>query len=151
MLDRALAGPHPVLLFPTPHAQQALAYYSEHLATPAESDAERPHASLIGPSSIAAKGSYTHGGLTSRGAGVVGCAAIDGSWRFAKSVYRWSPQIARACRPITVTPTAPSVLGSLKREPSATATSTMEAVAMALGALLHGDEQSVLTVGRRAA
>ena len=76
--------------------------------------------------------------------------AIDGSWRFAKGIYKWNPHVGVACTRITVSPPAPSIFGELKREPSVSAVSTAEAAALALGALLHGEEQCYLPVWRPA-
>ena len=57
--------------------------------------------------------------------------------------------MALRCTSVAIAPTAPSVFGTLKREPSRAAVSTLEAVAMALGAMMHGDEQRILPVRRR--
>jgi len=75
-------------------------------------------------------------------------AAIDGSWRYAKSLYKANPRVVSRCTRVAVKPTAPSIFGEIKREPSTTAVSTMEAVAMALGELLHDDSAYYLKVRR---
>lgn len=59
---------------------------------------------------------------------------LDGTWNQADRMLRDNPALAALPR-VSVTPDRPSGYGDLRREPSAHCLSTLEAVALALGAL----------------
>ncbi len=59
---------------------------------------------------------------------------LDGTWHQAERMLRDNPALAALPR-VSVTPDRPSGYGALRREPSPHCLSTLEAVALALGAL----------------
>jgi DTW domain-containing protein YfiP len=60
--------------------------------------------------------------------------AVDGTWHQAEKMLRANPALAALPR-VSVAPDRPGGYGGLRREPAAHCLSTLEAVALALGAL----------------
>ncbi len=70
-----------------------------------------------------------------------GIVVLDGTWTQAKTLWwrnAWLLKLAR----VSLRPTAPSIYGRLRREPSPTHTSTLEAVALAFEAIREPPETS---------
>jgi DTW domain-containing protein YfiP len=67
-------------------------------------------------------------------AGVAGIVLIDGTWKEAKTLWWRNPWLLRLRR-LVLNPKRPSRYARLRREPRREALSTLEAAALALGAL----------------
>jgi DTW domain-containing protein YfiP len=72
-----------------------------------------------------------------RAAEVRTLVAIDGTWSQASKMVRLNPRLAALPR-VALSPARPSAYGDLRREPGPAHLSTLEALALALGAL-EGD------------
>ena len=87
-----------------------------------------PGAALLYPG----EGSVPAGSLAARPPEVL--VVLDGTWQQAERMLRDNPQLAALPR-VSVLPDRPEAYGELRREPSPGCLSTLDAVALALGAL----------------